>query len=174
MKARLSIPGALFFFLLVTGPASASVTNNQVVSQHIREADGTSGQDTNSGAGVKTGHIQDSAVTSEKIQDGQVMNVDLGANAVTADKILDGTVGNAELASGAVTDAKISGVISAAKLPIGTTAETVAPGDHNHDNLYQKKYANVVVVAKSGGDFADPIAAINSIVNASEMTSNSD
>lgn len=149
MKARLGIPAALFFLLLVTNPASANVSNDQVQSQHIREADGTSGQNTNSGAGVKTGHIQNSAVTSEKIQDGQVLNADL--------------------ATGAVTDAKISGVISATKLPVGTTAGTVAAGNHNHDNLYQKKYANVVVVAKNGGDFTDPIAAIDSITDASGM-----
>lgn len=157
MKARLGSSVALLSFLLATGTAGASVSNDQVQSQHIREADGTSGQNTNSGAGVKTGHIQDSAVTSAKIQDGQVMNADLGPNAVTTDK----------LSAGAVTDAKISGTISAGKLPVGSTSGTVAAGDHAHDGLYQKKYANVVVVAKSGGDFTDPIAAINSITDAS-------
>lgn len=69
--------------------------------------------------------------------------------------------------NGAVTDSKISGVISAAKLPVGITAGTVAAGDHGHDALYQQKYANIVVVAKGGGDFADPVAALNSITDAS-------
>ncbi|MBI4710219.1 MAG: hypothetical protein HY759_03830 [Nitrospirae bacterium] len=36
-------------------------------SHHFKEADGTSGQDTNSGSGVKTGHIQNGAVTPSKI-----------------------------------------------------------------------------------------------------------
>jgi hypothetical protein len=42
--------------------------------------------------------------------------------AVTAGKIADG----------AVTDAKISGSISVSKLPVGTTATTVASGEHSH------------------------------------------
>jgi len=105
----------------------AAVNNNEVTSVKIKEADGTSGQDTNSGSGVKTGHIQD----------------------------------------GAVTEAKIVGPISTTKLNVGTTVGTVAAGDHSHDTLYQKKYSNVVVVSKNGGDFTDPITAINSIIDAS-------
>jgi hypothetical protein len=57
------IVGALFF----TTAAFASVNDDQVTSQKIREADGTSGQNTNSGSGVKTNHIQDGAVTASKI-----------------------------------------------------------------------------------------------------------
>lgn len=48
-------------------PAFSSVSNDQVQSQHIREADGTSGQNTNTGSGVKTGHLQNGAVTDAKI-----------------------------------------------------------------------------------------------------------
>lgn len=110
-------------FALAAGlalPAAAGVTPDQVMSTHIREADGTASQNTNSGAGVKTGHIQNLAVTEAKI------------------------------ANGAVTDAKISGVISASKL-----------GAHKHP------YAGVVIVAKSGGDYIEPIAALASIIDAS-------
>jgi parallel beta-helix repeat protein len=96
----------------------ATVNDNQVTSQKIREADGTTGQDTNTGSGVKTGHIQDEAVTTGKI------------------------------ANGAVTDDKISGTISASKI---------------QDGVFQKKVAGVIVVAKSGGDFATIQSAVNSI-----------
>lgn len=44
-----------------------ALTSDSIESAHIIEADGTSGQDTNSGSGVKTGHIQDGAVTDSKI-----------------------------------------------------------------------------------------------------------
>ncbi|OGU16220.1 MAG: hypothetical protein A2076_00375 [Geobacteraceae bacterium GWC2_53_11] len=50
----------------------AAVANNEVTSVKLKEADGTSGQDTNSGSGVKTGHIQDGAVTALKIANGAV------------------------------------------------------------------------------------------------------
>ncbi len=52
--------------------ADIAITDQQlapdaVISSKIREADGTTGQDTNTGSGVKTGHIQDGAVTSVKL-----------------------------------------------------------------------------------------------------------
>lgn len=113
--------------LLAALVLSTQAATDNVLSGNIKEADGTSGQDTNSGSGVKTDHIQD----------------------------------------GAVTDDKISGVLSIGKLPVGSSAGTVAAGDHIHDGIYQQRYANVVVVAKSGGDYTEPLAAIASITDAS-------
>ena len=68
----------------------AVVGSNQVVSSSIRPADGTSGQSLTTGSGVKTGHIQNGAITTSKI------------------------------AAGAVTDAQITGPISASKISDGT------------------------------------------------------
>jgi pectin methylesterase-like acyl-CoA thioesterase len=38
----------------------------------------------------------------------------------------------------------------------------VAAGDHNHDAVYQKKYSQLIVVAKSGGDFTSIATAVAS------------
>jgi hypothetical protein len=109
MKSKLSLLLALFCALVLVASPAFAARSNEIQSRHIREADGTTGQDTNTGDGVKTGHIQD----------------------------------------GAVTDAKISGPISADKI------EGV-----------QKKYSNVITVAKSGGDFTNVYEALNSINDA--------
>lgn len=101
----------------------ASVSDDQVTSIKIREADGTTGQDTNTGSGVKSGHIQDQAVTTSKI------------------------------ANGAVTNDKISGPISASKIDLSG---------------FQSKLSNVIIVAKSGGDFTSVRSAVNSITDSSE------
>jgi len=61
------------------GDAVAAVANDSILSQHFKEADGTSGQNTNSGSGVKTGHIQDGAVTTGKIAAGAVVNSSIAA-----------------------------------------------------------------------------------------------
>lgn len=49
----------------------------------------------------------------------------------------------------------------------GRHAGEFAAADHDHDGAYQAKYANVIVVAKGGGDFTDPVEAMNSITDAS-------
>lgn len=71
---------------------------------------------------------------------------------ITTSQIADGAVTSSKIAAGAVTDAHITGPISAAKI---------------QDGVFQKKYANVIVVAKNGGDFTNPIAALDSIADAS-------
>lgn len=89
-------------------------------------------------------------------------NVGIGTPAPTQKLEVTGTVkatafqGNgagltnvsASIADNSVTDAKISGTISAAKLDLSTV---------------QKKYGKVAVVANSGGDYTDPVAAMSGL-----------
>ena len=88
-----------------TGPTAGTgpqlVLADEVLSANIREADNTSGQGTNTGSGIKTGHIANGAVTTAKLRNGAVTS--------------------AKIASGAVTDGKITGPISSAKIQQGTS-----------------------------------------------------
>ena len=103
MRKALMILSIMAVASLFNTEVFASVNDDQVTSQKIKESDGTSGQDTNSGSGVMTGHIQDGAVTTSKIADGSV------------------------------TDAKITGQISATKISsTGLNADTV-DGLHSAD-----------------------------------------
>lgn len=141
----------LLFGLSLFNTFAFAVPDDSILSQHIKEADGTSGQNTNSGSGVKTEHIQDGAVTSSKIADGSVTDAKitgtisgtkLGSHTHSGADITNGTITNSKIADGAVTDAKITGPISTSKI---------------------QKYGKVAVVAQSGGDYADPVAAMNNI-----------
>ena len=186
----------------------ANAAANTVVSTSIAPADGKTGQTLTTGNGVKTGHIQDAAITAAKLAkgsvssskifgqlstsklrvgttvgtvaagdhthvigtanlaDGTVTSSKLAASSVGIGALATGAVTGTALADGSVTDSKIAGPISTSKLNVGTSPGMVASGDHSHDTIYQKKYSNVIVVAKSGGDFTDPMSAMNSITNA--------
>jgi hypothetical protein len=91
--------------------------DDTVLSQHIREADGTSGQDTNTGSGIKTGHIQDGAVTSAKIADETITSSDIAAGAIGSSELASECVTESKLAAAAVTSAKIaSAAVTTSKL----------------------------------------------------------
>jgi hypothetical protein len=47
--------------------STPGLADDSVESRHVAEADGSSGQDPNTGTGIKTPHIQDAAVTFEKV-----------------------------------------------------------------------------------------------------------
>jgi hypothetical protein len=64
--AMLSLVFVVQAFAAKPGGDGGGKTDN-VLSENIKEADGTTGQDTNGGSGIKTGHIQDGAVTDAKI-----------------------------------------------------------------------------------------------------------
>ncbi|MHB8895175.1 MAG: collagen-like triple helix repeat-containing protein [Candidatus Geothermincolia bacterium] len=175
-----------------------------VDSAEIAPADGTSGQVLTTGNGVKTGHIQNLAVTGDKIAAGtittgnignnQITNDLLGSNAVTSGKILDGAVTAQKLGivcpDGQYLKYSVAGGWTCSvgtpgpegpQGPVGPQGSTGAQGPEGTQGLTGAQgpagpegpagsmphYANVVVVAKSGGDFTDPIAAINSITDSS-------
>jgi len=109
----------------VTSGNSTVLVADEVKSANIREADGTSGQNTNTGSGIKTNHIQNSAVTGAKIKN----------SAVTTTKI----------AACAVTDAQITGPIKASKIGFaglnadlldGLHSWSFSASTHAHDATY--------------------------------------
>jgi hypothetical protein len=161
-------------------------SDNTVTSQKIREADGTSGQNTNYGAGVKTGHIQNGAVNDAKISDvamGKVTGLqcamDSKADQSAVDAALAGkvdtTLFNSEINS-LVSDvnaadtaiqeqvnalgAAVSTKASQSELA-ATNATLATKADLNHGHFY----GNMAVVATEGGEYTSPIDAISDLAN---------
>jgi len=134
MKQQLqSIASILAIGTLCFAGNAFAVKADDVHSSNIKEADGTSGQDTNSGDGVKTGHIQDDAVTDAKISDVSMSKVS------NLQETLDGKADNA--------------TVNALSNTVATKADAV----HGH------YYGNMTVVATSGGEYTSPVDAIADI-----------
>jgi hypothetical protein len=114
---------------------------------------------------VNSAAIVDASIATADIANAAVTGAKIASGTISATNLASGAVANAALAAGAVTDAKISGTIAVSKLPVGTTSTTVAAGNHTHSGAV--KYAQIVVVAKSGGDTTSPISALANISDAS-------
>ncbi len=174
-KNRLSILLIMIFVCALVSTNALALPDNSVLSQHINEADGTSGQDTNSGSGVKTGHIQDNAVTTGKIAGGAVITSKVADGAVTTQKLTDSAVSTAKVADGAittdkitdgaVTDTKITGPISGAKLGSHShSGSDIVSGTIGVDKL--GTYAGIKIVHKGLADGANTFNTINDALNA--------
>lgn len=151
--------------------ARAAIQNDEVTSAKLREADGTSGQNTNAGSGVKTNHIQNGAVTDPKIADGAVTTSKIADGAVTDAKItgpvsgaklgahahsgadlVDGTVSTAKIADGAVTGAKIGmGTVGIERLVPEPYAKIVHAGPADNVNTFNSVNAAASALAATGG-----------------------
>lgn len=109
---------------------ASPLPDDAVTSQKIREADGTSGQNTNTGAGVKTGHIQDGAVTPSKIDSTQIFTA-LGFRASKFMPQVDSSALGLVSDSGiyALTSGNAAQSIHARSLRAGTSYPVTDPGD---------------------------------------------
>lgn len=74
---------------------------------------------------VRSRHITDGAVTTDKIGDGEVKSRNIGDGAVTTEKIADDAVTNEKLADGAVDSRNIAqGAVTTEKLADGAIDES--------------------------------------------------
>jgi hypothetical protein len=163
-RSILLVTAAAAAFVLSAPVAVAGPTGN-VLSNNIRDADGTSGQSTTTGSGVKTGHIQNGAVTAAKLAPAAVGTASIADGAVTSAKLGAGAVGTAAIADAAVTPAKLAGAIPASKIDrTGLDADTV---DGLHASAFARRLGQVVIVSLDGnGDYSDLATALNAVAGA--------
>jgi hypothetical protein len=130
---------------LAASPVAFAQTADSILSRHIKEGDNL-GQDTNNGSGIKTGHINNGAVTNAK----------LAAGAVTSDKITGPLPASLVNPSGLNAD-----------LLDGNHASAFAAAVHTHAQ-YRARNSKVLVVAADGsGDYTSLAAAMAAITDAS-------
>ena len=139
------------------------------------------------GKGLTGGGISDSVALHVGAGSGINVSddtVSIAAGGITNSMLAGNSVTSSKIADGAVTNAKITGPISASNISTtGLNADTLdgidsmgfsssnhnhdgiySPVNHNHESVYLKKYAKVAIVAKSNGDYADPIAAMSDLL----------
>jgi len=98
--------------------------------------------------------LADNAVTSAKIQDGQVGNADLANNAVNSAKIQDGQVTSADIANNTITEDDIADNFKArdADKLDGKDSSSFAAAGHSHDGRYYTKSTSDSRFVNAGGD----------------------
>lgn len=69
-------------------PGSAVLVDDAATSAKIAEADGTSGQNTNIGSGVKRGHVQNSAIDQYKLDPGLLTGTSVGYGLVPTGAVM--------------------------------------------------------------------------------------
>jgi len=160
--SKISLVSAVIFLHVIFATAVFAATDN-VLSGNIKEADGgVSGQDTNSGSGVKTGHIQDGAITNSKMADGAITASKIGFYSnviVVATSGVDGIKSFPDLASAmfSISDSSAS----------NRYLIKIMPGTYSQygQNSYLKPYVDI---EGSGENLTTLIAMCRSIWPASE------
>jgi len=163
-KIRLVLAVIFLYVMFVFTTAASAATGDNILSGNIKEADGTSGQDTNTGAGIKSGHIQQNAITTDKI----------AAGAVTATKLgivcPDGQYLQFSVVNGWICSVGTPGPIG----PQGTTGEAGPQGPIGLTGLQGPAgptYAGTKIVHKGMADGVNTFNTITDALNA--ITDNS-
>ena len=164
-KTFISIAGVLAIGSLCFASNAFAIKGDDVESGHIAEADGVTGQDTNRGKGVKTGHIQDGAVTDAKISDvsmGKVTGLQGALDSKADQAAVDAAIANIELTPGPKGDKGDTGP-TGAQGPQGIqgVAGAVGPQGPPGADGQPHYYGNMTVVATSGGEYTSPVDATN-------------
>jgi len=155
--------GTSFAAYLVDGPGTVKTTNildGAVTTSKLASNAVTTAKLADNA--VTTTKILDSAVTSTKIANGAITDVKI-SGLISASKISSAGL-NADTVDGKHASDLANAVHTHAQADVtGLQAALAGKSDvtHNHDTLYQQKYGKVAVVAQTGGDYADPITAMN-------------
>ncbi len=181
MRKKIVVLLAATMLMAIPVGSFAAIVNDEVTSAKIKEATtGSTSQDTNSGNGIKTNHIVDTAITSAKIANGAVTPAKLAPCSANQMLLFNGT---AWVCSAPVAGPQGSLGIQGLKGDAGATGPQGLPGvdgavgpqgpqgiqgvagpaGPQGEMGATAKYAKVAVVAQSGGSYTDPISAMDNL-----------